>query len=159
MQWRKAGLMESYITTRFLSGTEDLLPEIVQRYLWEVINCTGAKGCRARAAERGAICPSASGSRGPHRLISTFLFCMCTRFQTYLRFSHPSFPLLSASARFKRRGPHFAILPLGLENLSAPLCRAVVKCDCILNTNEIMKYAPLDLCRQHGKHGGDDGHG
>ena len=74
----------------------------------------------------------------PHKLVSPILFTLDdslrrnftqkqpTSFQTYPQIQYPQIPFLAAlSARLKRRGPHFAVLPLGLENLSgAHLIRA-----------------------------------
>ena len=84
----------------------------------------------------GAVCPRASGSTGPHQLISKLLFIASldvfkeppNRRSLQGSKSSPDsvtqIPLLSApSARFDHRhkGPHFVVFPLGLENLSVAL--------------------------------------
>ena len=100
------------------------------------------QSCRVGGGEEGgeggaegAVCPRASGSSGPHQLISKFLFIASLhvfkeppiRFSLQGSKSPPQIPLLPApSARFDHRhkGRHFAVLPLGFENLSI-----LVSCD------------------------------
>ena len=79
------------------------------------------QGCREGGAE-GAVCPKASGSRGPHQIISKFLFIVSLDefkespnrsnlqgSKSAFRFNFPcSLPLLLASIT-ERKGPHYAV--------------------------------------------------
>ena len=82
-----------------------------------------------RATERGAICPRVKGGLINYHVFFILFRCVkgtshrgSLQGSKHAPDSVPQIPLLSApSARLKRRGLHFAVLPLGLKNLSADL--------------------------------------
>ena len=81
---------------------------------------------RREGEEEGVVCPRASESRGPHQLISKLSFIASldvfkeppNRSSLQCSKSAPRFPcfLPLLLALITDKGPHFAVLPLGLEN-------------------------------------------
>ena len=107
----------------------------ISNLLLSVGSSSNTQGRREEGAE-GADCPRASGSRGPHQLISKFLFRVSSDVlkeplnrSTYKVLCVPTDSVPQDSLAFcpfclqrsYTEGPHFAILPTGLESLSETL--------------------------------------
>ena len=71
-----------------------------------------------REGQSGEIAQGPQSPGGPRQLISKFSFIAPLDVFKEPPDSVPQIPLLSA---ISHRGPHFAVLPLGLENNSAAL--------------------------------------
>ena len=106
------------MVTNWLVQKESIC-QILRDYIWYVLMYSismAAKGAR------WAICPRASGSRGPHKLILPLLWFIIHG-SKYTQNQNPldSLAFCPFCLPKAQGGPHLAVLPLGLENLSAAL--------------------------------------